>query len=385
MSFNGKDLGCDRDDNGSLTATVEYSEPKVELPSLASQKWYSTDSLPEVQSSYNDAAWMSADMAKTCNSHRDLTTPTSLYGSDYGFNTGSLLFRGHFTAAGNESSLSLQTQGGSAFGSSVWLDNTFIGSFVGFDAATIGNSTFKLPNLSAGSDHVLTVLIDHMGLDEDWVVGSETMKNPRGILNYDLSGRPQSAITWKIAGNLGGEDFLDKIRGPLNEGAMYAERQGYHLPNPPVTNPDWKQSGGPTEGIASAGVAWYVTNFDLNMPEGYDIPLSIQFTNSSTTPASTAEYGTGSTAPAYRVQLYVNGWQFGKYVHNIGPQTKFPVPEGIWNYHGTNWVAISLWALEKDGAKVEGVELVAGHPVLTGREKVQVVDSPAWSQRQGAY
>jgi hypothetical protein len=224
-----------------------------------------------------------------------------------------------------------------------------------------------------------------MGLNEDWVIGSETMKDPRGITNYDLVGHPQTDITWKISGNLGGESYVDKTRGPLNEGAMYAERQGYHLPSPPVNNSDWKLTSGPTEGITSAGIAWYTTTFSLDLPEGYDIPLAFQFTNSSTAATTSAENGSGSRAPAYRVQLFVNGWQFGKYVHNIGPQTKFPVPEGIWNYHGSNWVAMSLWALEKDGAKVEGVELVAGHPILTGREKVQLVDSPAWSQRQDAY
>ena len=35
----------------------------------------------------------------------------------------------------------------------------------------------------------------------------------------------------------------------------------------------------------------------------------------------------------YRVQLWVNGYMFGKYVNNIGPQTSFPVPQGKFLVH----------------------------------------------------
>lgn len=80
------------------------------------------------------------------------------------------------------------------------------------------------------------------------------MKTPRGILGYNLTGHAASDITWKLTGNLGGEDYRDRTRGPLNEGSLYAERQGYHLPNPPSQN--WR-SAAPTEGIAQAGIGFY--------------------------------------------------------------------------------------------------------------------------------
>lgn len=44
------------------------------------------------------------------------------------------------------------------------------------------------------------------------------MKAPRGVLDYSLSGHEKSDISWKITGNLGGEDYQDRTRGPLNEG-----------------------------------------------------------------------------------------------------------------------------------------------------------------------
>jgi len=156
-----------------------------------------------------------------------------------------------------------------------------------------------------------------MGLDEDWTVGSETMKNPRGVLDYSISGaHSKSDVGWKLTGNLHGEDYEDKTRGPLNEGGLHAERQGYHLPGAP-TDPSPSSgscAAGPMDGVGAAGVSFYTTTFELDMPMGYDIPLSFASANVAK-PANT----TGGV-PAYRCQIHVNGWQFGKYVHNIGPQ-----------------------------------------------------------------
>lgn len=50
---------------------------------------------------------------------------------------------------------------------------------------------------------------------------------------------------------------------------------------------------------------------------------------------------------------------------------------------------MTLWALEKDGARVEDMKLVVGHPILSGYAaaggNVGVVESPKWSARKGAY
>lgn len=370
---------------------VTFTPPQVSIPSLSTLTWKSIDNLPELQPNYDDSAWTAATNTNSSNPRR-LTTPTSLYASDYGYNTGSLIYRGRFTATGNESALSISTQGGSAFGHSVFLNGTLLGSWPGIDRDENYNQTVTLPNISAGSLYILTVVIDHMGLDENFSPGSDEMKNPRGILNYDLSGRPQSAISWKITGNYGGESYVDKTRGPLNEGAFYAERQGYHLPNPPTE--DWTTNS-PLDGISSAGATFYSTTFDLDLPRGYDIPLSFVFAN-TTAPNATAtsrsrlftrQSNSNGTADGfnYRCQLFVNGWQFGKYVHNIGPQDSYPVPEGILNYHGTNYVGLSLWALDASGAKVDGLELVSDGAVLTSYGDVEVVDSPGYAPREGAY
>lgn len=320
LYFNSQKISYKTDSStGELSSTLVYTAPKISLPNLSTLSWKYLDNLPEIKSTYDDSAWTVANKTETSNPYlTPLLTPTILNGPDYGYSTGVLIFRGHFTATGNESSLYLSTQGGSAFGSSIWLNSTYIGSWAGADYAEAKDATYALPNLKRGASYVFTILIDNNGLDENWTVGIDEMKSPRGILNYALSGRDQNAISWKLTGNLGGENYIDQTRGPLNEGGLYAERQGFTQPNPPSSS--WA-SGSPVNGIKNAGVAFYTTSFELDLPKGYDVPLSFNFGN------STGSDGEGTSD--YRVQLWVNGWQFGKYVNNIGPQRSFPVPQGM--------------------------------------------------------
>ena len=309
VHFNGEKLHLTRASHGRLAATLEYSPPSLQIPDLAKLRWKHIDSLPETKPEYDDSAWIVAENAETNNTVRDepagnvfsLKTPTSLIASDYGFHTGSLIYRGHFTANGNESSLYLSTTGGLAFGHSVWINETYIGSWIGNSTARSYNQTLDFPSalsLQADKTYIITVVIDHMGMETNWSPGLDFMKTPRGIIDYNLSGHPQSDIIWKLTGNLGGENYLDQTRGPLNEGGFYGERQGYHLPAPPTES--WKR-GSPLKGIKKAGIALYSASFDLDVPEGYDVPMSFVFGNSTTSPQP------------YRAQLYVNGWQFGKY------------------------------------------------------------------------
>ena len=282
LTFNGKSLEFETSKEGVVTADIGFSKPDIEIPDLSKLKWKYVDSLPEIQSTYNDSAWKAADLNKTYNSHRALNTPMSLYGSDYGFNTGFLVFRGKFKATGGEKSFFIITQGGTAYGSSVWLDDEFLGSWKGTRSNAYANSTLTLPSLTAGKTYTITVVVDNQGLDENLTVGQDVTKNPRGIMDYDLDGHGKSDVSWKITGNLGGEDYVDKSRGPLNEGGLYIERQGLHLPGALSANADWKDSAGPVaDGISKPGIGFFGAEFDLDLPSGWDIPLSFSFTNSN--------------------------------------------------------------------------------------------------------
>jgi beta-galactosidase GanA len=377
LKFNGKQLSFTQDDSGVVSATIEVSNFDYTLPDLGSAKWKVVDSLPEIKQDYSDSSWKKADLSKSYNDKQKQLTPTSLFSGDYGYHWGNVIFRGSFKSTGGEKYLAVKARGGLAYGLSAWMDNQFLGSYKGHGEVEDHMSNFTLPAVKEDTTHTFTILIDNMGYNENWNVGMDDSKRPIGILNYTLSGRDQSAISWKITGNLGGEDYIDRVRGPSNEGGLWAERNGYHLPVPPSEG--WKDSKGPTEGLKKPGISLYSTSFDLNVPKEFDVPISIQIGNS---PGPLVD---AAARPVYRLQIYVNGWQFGEYINNIGPQVRFPVPEGILNHRGKNWLAITVWNLEDGEVKVDEVKLVAGTPIYSGMRAVGVVDSPPWSKRENVY
>lgn len=303
LNFNDAIVPTTTNSLGLLCAVIPFDTPNLSIPTLSDLDWQSIDSLPEIKPTYDDTFWVTANYPSS-NNPRNLTTPTSLYASDYGFNTGTIIYRGHFVATGNESTFFIETQGGTAFAHAIYLNTSFLGSWPGTSTNANYNQTLKLPSLAVGQEYVLTVIIDTMGLDENGKVGADQMKTPRGILRYYLYGHSSLGdISWKITGNLGGEAYRDKIRGPLNEGGLYAERQGYHLPAPPTQG--WDVGKTPTHGIEGVGITFYTTTFSLDMPLGYDIPLAFSFSNTTSPDLS--------SPMQFRCQLYVNGWQFGKF------------------------------------------------------------------------
>ena len=96
--------------------------------------------------------------------------------------------------------------------------------------------------------------------------------------------------------------FPDTTRGVLNEGGLFGERAGWHLPGFDTSN--WVErdlSAGLPNG--AAGVGFFVATFPLNIPAGFDAMMSFTFDD--------------NTQP-YRALLFVNGWMMGKRVANLG-------------------------------------------------------------------
>lgn len=146
-------------------------------------------------------------------------------------------------------------------------------------------------------------------------------KKPRGIRAATLTGGG-SFTSWTIQGNAGQEEYDDVIRAPYNEDGLYAERIGAHFSG--FDDSKW-ESGSPLEGFQGPGVKFYRTTITLDIPDGLDVPLGFFL-----------KIAKGSTA---RAEIFVNGWQFGKYVSDIGPQTMFPVFPGIIHLRGENTIA----------------------------------------------
>jgi len=292
-----------------------------------------------------------------------------LYGCDYGFCENTVLWRGHFKATGAEKSVNLSINGGEAFAASVWLNNVFL-------KTSFGNSTnnknireetddvFTFPSgaLKANQDNVLTIVQDNMGLNETNGNNADSSKSPRGVRGFKLN--TGNFTTWRVQGKVGGyKNFPDTTRGVLNEGGLFGERKGWHLPGFDISG--WS-SRDLSQGLpsSSAGVGFFVTTFNLTIPKGLDVPLYFNFTEPLGQP--------------YRAFLFVNGWMMGKRVANLGPQAKFPVHEGILNYSGVNTVAVALWSMTPNVTIAPKLQL-AVDTLYDGGVGGVVTNNPSWS------
>ncbi|KAF8060198.1 glycoside hydrolase family 35 protein [Lyophyllum atratum] len=333
IQWNGKAVKTQKTSYGSLKATL--AKPGLDAAtlqkSLALTNWKYSDALPERQATYDDSKWVVADHMSTPNPTKPQTLPV-LYADDYGFHTGVQLFRGRFT--GNASAAKLNVQGGTAFGWSAWLNGDYIGSFPGSVNAVSGSLTLSFANatLSSSGENVLTVVMDHSGHDQ-----RADALFPRGILGASLvSGTNITFSKWTLAGNAGGESNIDPVRGVIAEGGLHAERLGWHLPG--FDDSAWA-SRSPSDGVGNGTIGFFRTISDIDLPAGYDASLEIIL-----------------TAPAgslLRAQLYVNGYQYGKFVPQIGHQIAFPIPPGILNVRGSNVIGFNLWSQSAGGAKVD--------------------------------
>jgi hypothetical protein len=346
LTWNGKTLQTSKTAYGSLTAHIAGLNLTIQLPSLDS--WKVQDSLPEKLANYVDSgdAWVEADHLTTPNPTKPDTLPV-LYVDDYDFHNSFHLFRGYFN--GSATAVKLAVQGGLAFGWSAWLNGEFLGSYLGNTTLSTGNLTLSFANgtIHNNGTNVLLVAQDNTG--HDLRAGAVL---PRGILSASLEGSAKFH-SWRIAGTAGGDKTqLDPIRGSLNEGGLAAERLGWHLPG--FDDSTWDLSS-PSVGFKGAGIQFYRQVFPLDVPEGLDVSLAFILG------------ATGSKK--VRVQLFVNGYQYGKFNPLVGNEVRFPVPPGVLNYAGENTIGLSVWAQSEEGAAIS-----------ISLEKEYVVGS-SWSSR----
>ncbi|HEY7416395.1 MAG TPA: beta galactosidase jelly roll domain-containing protein, partial [Ktedonobacteraceae bacterium] len=172
----------------------------------------------------------------------------------------------------------------------------------------------------------------------------DSHKSPRGLVSAAIQGSTDT-ISWKIQGNQGGENIADPVRGQYNTGGLYGERNGWYLPN--YDDSQWTSATLPHRWQAAgipAGVGWYRTSFNLNIPSHMDVPVGLHISD---------------TTYRYQAFIYVNGWLVGRYWNTVGPQTTFSLPAGILNTHGKNEVAIAVWGLDEQGGGLGQVSLTS--------------------------
>jgi hypothetical protein len=97
--------------------------------------------------------------------------------------------------------------------------------------------------------------------------------------------------------------YPDKTRGLFNEGGLFGERRGWHLPGFDTSAWEVRELSDGLPG-GGAGVGFFVTTFELDLDDFLDVHMSFTFEDPLGMP--------------YRALLFVNGWMIGKRVANLG-------------------------------------------------------------------
>ncbi|KAE9405356.1 glycoside hydrolase family 35 protein [Gymnopus androsaceus JB14] len=327
VSWNGVTIQTNQTSRGTLTSNLIVEDLGLTFPSFDS--WKVSGSVAEIFPDFDDSNFTLADQTQTNYTNLPpLAGSQVLYAQQYGFYGGNLIFRGRFNATGEETAVNLTVQYGFAGGYSAWLNGIFLGSSQGNSTVSLSTNVWTFPDgaLIAGAENVVVVIQANGG------------KEPRGIRGYALVGGNSTFSSWTLQGN---------------------QRIGAHLPGYP--DDDWA-TGSPLTGLSQAGINFYRTTFNLSIPDGFDVPVRLSFTPSVIT-------------SNYRVQIYLNGWQVGKFINNIG----FSSTEFSSATRQTHWRSL-VWSLDATGASVAGLELISDGTFSTALQFVDY-EAPDYSDQ----
>ncbi len=357
-----------------LTGEMQRWEP----PALRTLDWRARGTLPEIARDYDvaKAGLTPADRTDSVNPHwragRGIRTEGQvLFAQEYGFHGNWLVWAGDVDVATVDergaSALNITVMGGANFAFSVWLNGRHLGSAHGDQQVSIASLHAEIPRglLQPGQTARLVVVHDHMGVEmatglspfglattaaDKEIPLDYSMKLPRGIISYDFTGFEHAGkVRWHVSGNPGGEDDADALRSNLNNGGLFAEHQGWHLPE--HDDGEWPAA---EDGWTAQDVRFFRTSFDLDVPAELDAALFLRM------PAIEKMEKHGRRGGVKRALIYVNGWNYGKWISNLGPQRDYFLPDGILQHRGRNTLAIALWCVSEAGCELdEGPELIA--------------------------
>jgi len=369
VTWNGTRIVTRATPSGSFAASQPLSGPAaISLPALTD--WRMAKGSPEADPAFDDSGWQAIDNRASASITARPDGQPNMGMDAYGFHDGDVWYRGRFTGTPDAKALSLYYGAGGSGLVQAWVDGQFIGEAEtpgGLPRPiTTGTARFALPASAQSGEHILSVMVRNNG--HNWDLDSDDFhKEARGLISASLEGGSSGRsfavpIMWKIQGKRGGETLADPTRGPANNGGLYGERMGWHLPG--FDDKRWAKATVPAT-QAEAGTSWYRTSFDLAVPKGQDATIALSF-GDATKPRSPVRY---------RVLMFVNGWNMGQFIAHVGPQRTFPIPEGILNHRGKNHVALAVTSDGQAGDALEAVRLVTLHSVKGGLP-VQMVTAP---------
>jgi beta-galactosidase GanA len=350
-SFNGVALALTPQPDGSLRAGMLAGPARVNVPDLRTLAWSRRMDSPEAQPGFDDGDWARADGRQSA--AQTWTLPErgqpTLAMSDYGFHHGDVWYRGRFDVTDPATNrLDLFYGGGGAGMLQAWVDGRFLGQHE-LDTGrsfpeTTDSARFDLGKLAPGP-HVVAVMVRNDSHNWD-LMADDAHREARGLIAASLGAkggrRFAVPIQWRIQGNRGGEDIADRMRGPLNDGGLYGERAGWHLPG--ASGQGWSPAH-VGDAPPAPGTYWLRTQVKLDLPRGHDVQLGLAFGDTAR-PRSDREN---------RALIFVNGWNMGQFIAHVGPQRVFVIPTGILDPHGDNTIAL---AVTTDGAPANALEPV---------------------------
>ncbi|MFD4338031.1 beta-galactosidase [Streptomyces anulatus] len=341
LTWNGRDVPAHRDSAGALVASL----PGPPAPDMReTTTWKTNTSDPERAAGFDDSKWKKADRTTADNPRHGAGTASGvvLDTDEYGFHQGDTWYRGHYTPRASGGTVKVTARTGTAGHALVWLNGTYLG------AQGDGSATHTVPAgvTEPGEHAVLAVLVRNMGQYQDWSADGRS-KGGRGLADVDVSAA--DTVRWRIQGAVGGPEPADTARGLYNNGGLYGERQGWHLPGAPTGS--WDS----TASLKSErpGVRWYSTAVGLDLARGTDTAVGLRIADAD------------GRKGKYRVQIFVNGWNTGQYVNNVGPQNEFVIPSGFLKARGSNEITLAVTA-EEAGVGPDSVRLVHRGTVLGG-------------------
>ena len=353
-SFNGQALSLARQPDGSLRAAGLKGPDAVRLPDLGRIAWTRRMDSLEAAPGFDDSAWVKADRRPSA--AQTWTMPErgqpTLSMSDYGFHHGDVWYRGRFTSADPKANqLELFYGAGGAGMIQVWVDGRFVGQHE-LDTGRSFPETTDSVKLSLGEltpgEHVVAVMVRNNA--HNWnLMADDFHREARGLISASLTSRAgqrfATPIDWRIQGRQGGEELVDRVRGPMNNGGLQGERAGWHLPR---TSPQGWQAARADAAPPAPGTFWLRTQFTLDLPQGHDVQLGLAF----------GDTGKPRSERENRALIFVNGWNMGQFIAHVGPQRTFVIPPGILNPNGENTVALAVTTDGKAGNALEPVKLV---------------------------
>jgi beta-galactosidase GanA len=333
VTWNGAPIATRATESGGLAVMLPTPRAIV-LPAL--DHWTSRPGAPEIETGFDDSQWPVADQTHSASITKPGTLPV-LFADDYGFHTGNTWYRGHFDGSANApTGLRLKVLSGANGGAfSVWLNGQFLGSVTSGDE---GSFSFPAAMIRRG-DNVVSVLTVNMGHEEDYHSKGEN-RSARGIVAATPLGAAQTSIRWRLQGR-SEIDGAMPLRGPYNDGGLSGERLGW--PTAKGNDPAWKPATLPAKD-ATPGVTWYRTDVTLDLPRDQDSSIGVVITD--------------PPARHYRATLFVNGWQMGNYVADLGPQHSFPIPAGVLHEQGANSITLAVWNTDTTPGGLGTVSLV---------------------------